>query len=112
MPVNLKFQNISFYMEHLEILASITALGNGLGVIANLILILAFARWAYGKRMRTFVFTEDNGVKFIIKMKAEDVNASSLTNAVSTYFYGGGRTSNKVRSQIIEYTNPSFKGSK
>lgn len=44
------------------------------------------------------------------KIRRKDMNASHLTNLVSSHFFGGGRLPNEVRDEVIQLTNPAVKG--
>ncbi len=72
--------------------------------IANLILIFAFIKWAWSYRFVTCIIGNKK-----IRMRAKDVNASSLTNAFSKEFYEGANIPGPIRQEIIEFTNPPYK---
>ena len=72
---------------------------------ANLILIFAAVQWIRGWRWITFTFAH-NGT-CTVRMRAKDLNTQTLTNAVSTGFFGGGQVPANVRAQIISFTSPT-----
>jgi hypothetical protein len=76
--------------------------------VVNFGLVFTFVRWAFSYRFIIFVFQDENK-KHKISMRARDINASSLTNAVSEVYYNGGQVPPYVRTQIIKFTNPVYK---
>ena len=106
-------------LNFVELWSMLAAIANDAETIANAILVFAFLRWCYGFRTITLTFSEKvvgadkkptGEIRiFGLYMRACDINASSLTNAVSSAFYGGGFLPADVRQQIIEKTNPSYR---
>jgi hypothetical protein len=75
---------------------------------ANFILFFAAAQYVCGWRRKRFIFADGARV-LVFYMRARDVNAQNMTNAVSATFFGGGNVSPEVRAQIIRATTPKIR---
>ena len=84
-----------------SLISFLLAAANGADTIANLILFVAAFQWARGYRWVKMTFSCGQ-----LSMRAKDINASSLTNAISTKFFSGGQVSPEVRKEIILLINP------
>lgn len=105
-------------MSFIEFWTTLAAIANDAETVANFVLVFAFLRWLAGFRWITYTFVENVKATdsqpatvrvHVLRMRVRDVNASSLTNAVSSAFYGGGFLPSDVRQQVIEFTNPTYK---